>query len=201
MRLRPEATDKVGVTPRRSRIPGPRRFAEWIDETSSGYRNAMKTREKTKLGLALAIRYRRVLARIALAMGRHPKRTINVGKAGKRVVRTTSEYRSNPKAQRRAREALKSADKARKRIRTLGGQAAITDKRVLRDLQIAADGIAQAIAISSIRQNPTERADSSSSPFPPPRSAPRTASSNAPRQRQLQRPNARGVPRVRTPAK
>lgn len=108
----------------------------------------MKTREKTKLGLALAIRYRRVLARIALAMGRHPKRTINVGKAGKRVVRTTSEYRSNPKAQRRAREALKSADKARKRIRTLGGQAAITDKRVLRDLQIAADGIAQAIAIS-----------------------------------------------------
>jgi hypothetical protein len=107
----------------------------------------MKTRQKTKLGLALAARCQRLLARIAIAMGRHPKRTVNIAKAGKRVIRTTSDYRSNPKAQRQARKALRAADKARKRSRKLGGQA-ITDKRVLRDLQTAADGITRALAIS-----------------------------------------------------
>lgn len=105
----------------------------------------MKRTTLAKIGVAVAIRYRRVLARIAAKMARHPRRTWHVAKGGKTAISTVQSIRATPEAQQRSKLGAKAVSRAAKRTTKIGLQDAASDAAVLADLLQAFSELAAAI--------------------------------------------------------
>src|SRR3954471_7526163 len=107
----------------------------------------MKRSTMAKIGVAIAIRYRRLLVRLGLQGAKHPKRTVHIFRGGKTAVTGAREFKESPEAQGHARVGVKSTVHAMKRIRKLGADDARSDDRVISDLRTAAMEIGALVAM------------------------------------------------------
>ena len=94
----------------------------------------MKRARIGKLGIALALRYRRLWTPLVRKAARHPRRTWLAARYGKAAAAVVQQARSSPQAQSDLAGGVAALARAAKRTRAKGPKAAASDEAILREL-------------------------------------------------------------------
>jgi len=115
----------------------------------------MKRARMARLGIALALRYRRLWAPLARRAARHPRRTWRAARYGKAAASVVQKTRSSPQAQTELAGGVAALTRAAKRTRAKGPKAAASDDAILRELLQATAQLTA--AVEAMRSGPPKR--------------------------------------------
>jgi hypothetical protein len=115
----------------------------------------MKRARMARLGIALALRYRRLWTPLARKAARHPRRTWRAARYGKAAAAVVQQTRSSPRAQAELAGGVAALTRAAKRTRAKGPKAAASDEAILRELLQATAQLTA--AVEAMRPGPPKR--------------------------------------------